>query len=183
MVRRIEMGYFYSDEELAHHGILGQKWGVRRFQNPDGTLTAKGKLRKQKVESYRDKLGNRASGNSKMYSNRAEKAKFEFEDLKKFGSDSNTYRLWEKEQEENDLKKYPDEPYKVRSERFTRLLNTGDNLKQLMSEKDEKFNRYSKRADQWMKVNQEIMNTSIGDLTSKRDVRKSYRGAISKNVY
>ena len=39
------MGYFYSDEELAHHGILGQKWGVRRYQNPDGSLTAKGKKR------------------------------------------------------------------------------------------------------------------------------------------
>lgn len=39
------MGYFYSDEELAHHGILGQKWGVRRFQNPDGTLTEAGKKR------------------------------------------------------------------------------------------------------------------------------------------
>lgn len=31
--------------ELYHHGIKGQKWGVRRFQNPDGTLTAKGMKR------------------------------------------------------------------------------------------------------------------------------------------
>lgn len=30
---------------LQHHGILGQKWGVRRFQNPDGTRTAEGKKR------------------------------------------------------------------------------------------------------------------------------------------
>ena len=30
---------------LKHHGILGQKWGVRRFQNPDGTLTNEGKRR------------------------------------------------------------------------------------------------------------------------------------------
>lgn len=29
--------------ELYHHGILGQKWGVRRYQNEDGSLTATGK--------------------------------------------------------------------------------------------------------------------------------------------
>lgn len=31
--------------ELYHHGIKGQKWGVRRFQNPDGTRTEAGKKR------------------------------------------------------------------------------------------------------------------------------------------
>lgn len=31
------------DSELAHYGIPGMKWGVRRYQNPDGTLTAEGK--------------------------------------------------------------------------------------------------------------------------------------------
>ena len=31
--------------ELRHHGIKGQKWGVRRFQNKDGSLTADGKKR------------------------------------------------------------------------------------------------------------------------------------------
>lgn len=31
--------------ELYHHGILGQRWGVRRFQNKDGTLTSAGKQR------------------------------------------------------------------------------------------------------------------------------------------
>ena len=33
------------DSALYHHGIKGQKWGVRRFQNPDGTWTNAGKER------------------------------------------------------------------------------------------------------------------------------------------
>lgn len=35
----------HSSTYLAHHGIKGQKWGVRRYQNEDGTLTAEGKAR------------------------------------------------------------------------------------------------------------------------------------------
>lgn len=36
---------------LAHYGIFGQKWGVRRYQNEDGTLTEEGKQRYNKPES------------------------------------------------------------------------------------------------------------------------------------
>lgn len=36
--------YFYSPY-LYHHGIKGQKWGVRRYQNPDGSLTGVGRNR------------------------------------------------------------------------------------------------------------------------------------------
>lgn len=36
---------------LIHHGILGQKWGVRRYQNPDGSLTAAGKKRYSEISS------------------------------------------------------------------------------------------------------------------------------------
>lgn len=36
------------ESELVHHGIKGQKWGVRRYQNKDGSLTSAGKKRYSK---------------------------------------------------------------------------------------------------------------------------------------
>lgn len=35
------------EKELTHHGIKGQKWGVRRFRNADGSLTPAGKKRRR----------------------------------------------------------------------------------------------------------------------------------------
>lgn len=42
---------YYYETELYHHGIKGQQWGVRRFQNEDGTLTPAGMDRYYKLQS------------------------------------------------------------------------------------------------------------------------------------
>lgn len=36
------MNYYNNTDLLAHHGVKGQRWGVRRFENEDGSLTAAG---------------------------------------------------------------------------------------------------------------------------------------------
>ena len=47
----------HADDEgiyLAHHGVKGQRWGVRRFQNKDGSLTAAGKNRLYNKENMKN---------------------------------------------------------------------------------------------------------------------------------
>lgn len=57
-----------SDGELYHWGIKGMKWGIRRYQNPDGSLTPAGKKR------YDDKLGKIEAKTAKIRANQEAKA-------------------------------------------------------------------------------------------------------------
>lgn len=65
------------DSYLVHHGIKGQKWGVRRFQNEDGSLTSKGRSRydiktdklRSKADKHIDKIGSSKTRLGKTYHN------------------------------------------------------------------------------------------------------------------
>lgn len=47
---------YVDSDELSHWGIKGMKWGVRRYQNKDGSLTPAGKKRRAKLSSELEKL-------------------------------------------------------------------------------------------------------------------------------
>ena len=65
---------------LYHHGIKGQKWGVRRYQNPDGTLTAEGKVKKARMDATAQKkedVKNRRTMSMNDLKNKVERLKME----------------------------------------------------------------------------------------------------------
>jgi len=82
---------YNPDTELYHHGILGQKWGVRRFQNADGTYTAAGKKRYEIDESGRkSSAGKRREKGDREANYYATKAKHEYDEA--YRKSSKSYR-------------------------------------------------------------------------------------------
>ena len=49
-------------DELVHWGIKGMRWGIRRYQNADGSLTAAGRKRRDKLEAELKELGGKKRG-------------------------------------------------------------------------------------------------------------------------
>ena len=76
--------------ELTHHGIKGQKWYVRRFQNKDGTLTAAGKKRynseMEKLKAEEKVLKNKQKTQAKL--DKLEAKRKEIERLKESSSET-----------------------------------------------------------------------------------------------
>ena len=58
------MWQYQNTDELYHHGILGMKWVVRRYQNKDGSLTPKGK--KRYSEDYNESRNIKRKGIKRM---------------------------------------------------------------------------------------------------------------------
>lgn len=80
-------GLLHDEEDsfLEHHGILGQKWGIRRFQNYDGTLKAAGKKRRSedRVQKREERKAARAEKKEAKAQAKAEKKEAKEEEARK----------------------------------------------------------------------------------------------------
>lgn len=73
---------YIFDDELTHHGTKGQKWGIRRYQNKDGSLTPEGRRRYSKdADKYERKASKTTDAKRKAkYEQRAKDARKKLED-------------------------------------------------------------------------------------------------------
>ncbi len=130
--------------ELYHHGVKGQKWGIRRYQNADGTLTPAGRL-KYGIELRKEVKGYKISTKANY-----DKAKQEYRDFRKSGiKDSvNRDKLKQKVKAARDEKrianaltknKYKSLYFKTRDPEKKRITKD-------MVISDDKFNRTARKA-------------------------------------
>ena len=66
-----QYNYTPSSDELYHYGIIGMKWGIRRYQNPDGSLTPTGRRRLEKQDAkWAKKKSSKITAQAKKLSQR-----------------------------------------------------------------------------------------------------------------
>lgn len=155
-----------DDDELAHFGILGMKWGVRRYQNADGTLTSEGKARLDKKRAKREarirKRINRAHAREERKKKKFEKRKAQ---ISKDPAQILKYQDLFTNQELNDAK------YRIG------LINDFKRMKQ------EKFNQGKKTVDTILGYG-ESLNNALKFINSPvgRGIRKKM-GISDKKIF
>lgn len=115
-------GVLYSDE-LYHHGIIGQKWGIRRYQNPDGTYTEEGRKRYSTSNSAYgfddNKRLNATERYIKMYGDGYTKGLFRLD--KKITKKSDLGKDFSKEVKKADAARVSAEYYRDLGKRYSKL--------------------------------------------------------------
>lgn len=182
---------------LIHHGIKGQKWGVRRYQNADGSYTDAGRSRYgikaekriAKLTKYRDKKAKvsarKASDNREL----AKQRKFDLEDLEKYGTKSKTFEMDQREQIQKKRDAYNEKRFKATgrydSDAYDNSLDSWfdswsmsssakTRLSELKNSAREDIDKYSSRAKHWQSVNKNLMKMEINEITTKGDLRRMY---------
>jgi hypothetical protein len=151
-------------DELKHHGISGQKWGVRRFQNEDGTYTEEGKKRYSSIKSAADAI----KRESDYEMAEAQNARKEYDKLK-----NSKMRSPEEWLNEGFGENWKDKKYMQDAWNIDDPINFAK--KSIESEREFELNQYLAKeqehinnAKEWIDARDSLMNKKISDFTDSQ---------------
>ena len=161
--------YYEENDYLAHHGIKGQKWGIRRFQNPDGTLTEAGKRRLKPFSDY-ETISRKNS--ERLYSE-AEKIKRTNESMHQRYDGKDGWKQYAKDA-------YPDsnaEDYGISEKDFKKWMSSELTSNMLRDDAQDKndYEKYYNAAKAWEDMALKLKNVDISSISSKdiKDVKRA----------
>jgi hypothetical protein len=170
-----------NERELVHYGVKGMKWGILRYQNPDGTLTAAGKVRDRMTRKRNLKKAEKIlKGSKKTVKRRL--SQITDEELQKAVNRLQLERTYK------NLTTPPDK-HKKAKEIATKWLETAGtkviesaatNLgKKIFSETDSK-RKVEKRAD--IELEKDRQDRRIARVKAERDARAKEKAAKEKQA-
>jgi len=168
------MIYVKKKNELMHFGIKGQKWGVRNYQNPDGTLTEEGRARYRfDASTDLDKKGNL---------NKTGKEKFKHlqkEDERTWGNNDENSR-----NNEYEAQSYANSLLLNKTRNNKTLQKRKAELNSLDGESDEYNQKWNKLFEDTRKYCEKVINKSLDEVPTKtRDVGYWYTQQFIWDVF
>lgn len=174
--------YEMMGDYISHHGILGMKWGIRRFQNPDGTRTPAGKARYneggEKKQSIIDKVmagakNAKLSAQRKKALEKAREARAKKAEEKRLAEEHETERKKALESGDyNQIQKYANESSTAELKSAMERASTLNSLNQKVSETT------PKEKDIWSTID-DVAN-KVGTATNAFNKSKDAWNAFAK---
>lgn len=177
---------------LAHHGIKGQKWGIRRFQNEDGSLTPEGRERYGQMGNEVYKGGIFSNKSKKIEALDLTEEKKMFREIDKQLDDLND-KVWEAASKDLDsnklnnkaLNKYLDEHIKQKGNEYPNFFDYGDDekiLNEVLPNMSKALKDYSEVDSKKQRELANLTNNLIKNLDRYKYGSKEFKNEINTAV-